>query len=151
MAFDYIPEGYHSVTPYLVVDSGTEALAFYARAFGAVEKLRMDGPGGKIMHAEIIIGNSVVMLADEMEGFQSARSMGGSPMSLMIYVENVDEAFPRAIAAGATETKPVEDQFYGDRTGTLKDPFGFTWTLAMVKEHVSPEEMQRRLEEMMKG
>lgn len=151
MAFEYIPEGYHSVTPYIVVKGASAAIDFYKRAFGATEKLRMDGPGGMIMHAEIVIGNSVVMLADEQEQYRSATTMGGSPASFMIYVENVDEAFDHAVAEGGIVEKPVEDQFYGDRTGTVKDPFGYTWMLATVKEQVSPEELQRRLGPMMKS
>lgn len=150
MAYEYIPEGYHSVTPYLVIKGASDALEYYRRAFGATEKLRMDGPEGMIMHAEMIIGNSVVMMADEMEGWSAPGKLGGSPVSLMIYVEDVDEVFARAIAAGGTELRPVEDQFYGDRTGTLKDPFGHTWTIATFKETLSPEELQRRLAEMMK-
>jgi len=152
MAVKPIPEGYHSVTPYLVVNGGAQAIDFYKRAFGATELVRMAGPDGKVGHAEIRIGNSPVMLADEFPdmGFRSPRSLGGAGVSLMIYVEDVDAQFRQAIAAGAKELRPVKDQFYGDRSGTLEDPFGHVWTISTHKEDVSSEEMKRRSEEMMK-
>lgn len=144
-----IPDGYHSVTPYLIVNDATAALEFYARAFGAEEVFRMP-MGDRIAHAEIRIGDSMVMLADEMEGSlaRSPKSCGGTTFGLMIYVEDVDSAYDRAIAAGAHEERPVQDQFYGDRSGSLLDPFGHSWTLATHVEDVSPEEMTRRIEAM---
>jgi PhnB protein len=147
-----IPEGYHSVTPYLIVKDAARALEFYKKAFGAKETMRMAGPGGKIGHAEIRIGNSAVMLADEFPqmGASSPQTLGGSPVGLMIYVEDVDSRFNQAVAAGATVERPLKDQFYGDRSGTLVDPFGHKWTIATHKEDVSPEEMQRRSEAFMK-
>lgn len=150
MAVKPIPEGYHSVTPYLIVDDCAKALDFYKRAFGATELFRMDAPGGKIGHAEIKIGNSPLMLADEYPemGYRSAKAIGSTPVSLMIYVEDVDSAYPQAIAAGGKELKPLQDQFYGDRSGTLEDPFGHVWTVSTHKEDVPPEEMERRMTEM---
>ncbi len=146
MAVKAIPEGYHSVTPYLIVDGAEEAIRFYERAFGATEMLRLP-MGDKIGHAEIRIGDSFVMLSDEWPeyGKLGPKARGGATSSLMIYVEDVDAAFERALAAGATEERPVEDQFYGDRSGTLVDPFGHSWTLATHVEDVGEEEMQRRM------
>jgi len=142
-----IPEGYHSVTPYLIIKGATEAIDFYKKAFGATELFRMPAPGGKIGHAEIKIGDSPIMLADESPemGYKSPQSLGGSPISIMIYVVDVDTVFKRAIAAGGKEQRPVKDQFYGDRSGTLEDPFGHVWHVATHKEDVSPEEMERRM------
>lgn len=142
-----IPEGYHSVTPYLIISGATAALDFYKRAFGATELFRFPAPGGKIGHAEIKIGNSVIMLADEQPemGFRSPQTLGGSAVSLMIYVERVDEVFKQALAAGAKETMAIKDQFYGDRSGSLQDPFGHSWTIATHMEDLSPEEMERRV------
>ena len=147
-----IPDGYHSVTPYLIVNGAARALDFYKQAFGATELLRMDGPDGSIGHAEIKIGDSPVMLADEhpQMGFRSPRTLGGPGVSLMIYVENVDEVFPRAISAGAKELRAIQDQFYGDRSGTLEDPFGHIWTISTHKEDLSNEEMNRRSQELLK-
>ena len=141
-----IPDGYHSVTPYLIINGATAALDYYTRAFGAVELFRMPAPGGKVGHAEIKIGDSPIMLADESPemGYKSPQSLGGSPVSIMIYVEEVDTVFSRAIAAGGKEQRPVKDQFYGDRSGTLEDPFGHVWHVATHTEDVSPEEMERR-------
>jgi PhnB protein len=152
MAVKPIPDGYHTVTPYLVVNDGAKAIDFYKQAFGATELFRMDGPDGKVGHAEVRIGDSPVMLADEHPemGFRSPRSLGGAGVSLMVYVEDVDAVFPRAVAAGGKELRPVQDQFYGDRSGTLEDPFGHVWTISTHKEDVSSEEMRRRSEEMMK-
>jgi PhnB protein len=146
MSAKAIPEGYHSVTPYLIVDGAQEAIRFYERAFGATEMLRLP-MGDKIGHAEIRIGDSFVMLSDEWPeyGKLGPQARGGATSSLMIYVEDVDAAFERALAAGATEERPVEDQFYGDRSGTLVDPFGHSWTLATHVEDVGEEEMQRRM------
>ena len=141
-----IPDGYHSVTPYLIINGATAALDYYTRAFGAVELFRMPAPEGKIGHAEIKIGDSPIMLADEAPemGYKSPQTLGGSPVSIMIYVEDVDTVFSRAIAAGGKEQRPVKDQFYGDRSGTLEDPFGHIWHVATHTEDVSPEEMERR-------
>jgi len=142
------PEGYHRITPYLVVDGAAKALEFYAKHFGAEEFVRMPGPEGKVMHAEMKIGDSVLMLADGMDEFKGPNAYGGSPVSLLLYVEKVDEVVAGAVAAGATLLRPVQDQFYGDRSGTLKDPFGHIWTIATHVEDVSPEEMQRRMQAM---
>ena len=145
------PQGYHTVTPSIVVQDGAKALEFYKKAFGAEQTMLMPGPGGSVMHAEIRIGDSHVMLADESPGMghRSAQSIGATPVSLVLYVEDVDAQFKQAIAAGAKELRPVEDQFYGDRMGTLVDPFGHVWSLGTHKEDVSPEEMNRRMAEMM--
>jgi len=146
MAVKAIPDGYHSVTPYLIISGATEAIAFYQKAFGATELMRIDAPGGKIGHAEIKIGDSPIMLADEFPemGYKSPQTLGGSPVSIMIYVDDVDTVFKQAIAAGGKEQRPVKDQFYGDRSGTLEDPFGHVWHVATHKEDVTPEEMERR-------
>lgn len=145
------PEGYHTLTPYLYVRDGSAALEFYRDAFGAKELFRMDGPPGKIGHAEMRIGDSPFMLADEVEawGNRSPLSLGGNGSSLMIYVDNVDEAFQRAVDAGAKVKRPVENQFYGDRAGVIEDPFGHVWTIATHVEDVPPEELERRMKEMM--
>jgi PhnB protein len=141
-----IPEGYHSVTPYLIVRGGADAIEFYKKAFGAVELFRMPSPDGKIGHAEIKIGDSPIMLADEYPdmGYNGPQSIGGSPVSLMIYVDDVDTVFNRAVEAGATVKEALQDKFYGDRIGTVIDPFGHRWHLATHKEDVSMEEMERR-------
>ncbi len=145
-----IPEGYHSVTPYLIVDGAAKALDFYQKAFGAKELFRMPGPGGKLMHSEFQVGNSRVMMADEHPemGYRGPKAVGGTTVSLCIYTENVDALFDRAIAAGAKVQRPVQDQFYGDRTGTLEDPFGHVWSIMTHKEDVSMEEMERRMKAM---
>ncbi|MCA9045002.1 MAG: VOC family protein [Planctomycetaceae bacterium] len=147
-----IPDGFSTVTPYLIVHDGNAAIQFYERAFGAKEVLRLDGPNNTLAHGEIVIGESRLMLANEHPGMGalSPKSIGGSPVSMLIYVPNVDEAFQQALDAGATEIRPVQDQFYGDRAGTLKDPFGHQWTLATHTEDVSQEEVERRFAEMMK-
>jgi PhnB protein len=147
-----IPDGLHTVTPYLIVKDAANAIAFYTKAFGARELFRMADPGGRICHAEIRIGDSTIMLADEFPemGARSPQSIGGTPVSLAIYVEDVDAWAGQAIAAGAKVLRPVKDQFYGDRSGTFTDPFGHVWTLATHKEDVSAEEMQRRMEAFMK-
>ena len=146
------PEGYHSVTPYLVVDDAKAAIDFYTRAFGAKEKFRLP-MGDRIGHAELIIGDSHVMLADEFpeQGHRGPKALGGTPVSLMVYVDDVDATFRQAIDAGATEKRPVENQFWGDRMGTLTDPFGHMWSLATTVEEVSPDELQRRMEQFSKG
>jgi PhnB protein len=147
-----IPEGYHTVTPYIIVKGASQAIDFYKKAFGATELFRMDGPGGTVMHAEIKIGDSPVMLADEMpgRGYHAPQSGGGSPVSLMLYVDDVDKVAERAVAAGIKTERPVEDQFYGDRLGTFLDPFGHRWSIATHKEDVTKEEMDRRLATMAK-
>lgn len=141
-----IPDGYHSVTPYLIFDGAARAIEFYKQAFGASEVFRMEGPDGRVGHAEIKLGNSHVMLADEHPeiGARSPRSIGGSPVSLMLYVEDVDAVVSQAVEAGAKLTKPVADQFYGDRTGGVEDPFGYAWYVATHVEDVLPEELQKR-------
>jgi PhnB protein len=141
-----IPEGYSSVTPYLIVDGAARALDYYKKAFGAEEKYRFDAPGGKIGHAEFVIGNSVIMIADEHVemGARGPKSVGGTPISLMLYVEDVDKIFGRAVQAGAKVERPLENQFYGDRTGGIIDPFGHRWYLATHVEDVPPEELQER-------
>jgi PhnB protein len=146
-----VPSGYHSVTPYLMVRGAAKAIDFYGRAFGAEEIMRLESDG-KVGHAEVRIGDSVVMLADEHPelGFVGPESLGGTSGSILLYVDDVDDAFRRAIDAGATEVREVQDQFFGDRSGTLKDPFGHLWTLSTRIEEVSPEEMQRRYQAMMK-
>ncbi len=143
-----IPDGYHTVTPYLVVKDAAKAIEFYKVAFGATEFMRMAGPDGKIGHAEIRIGTSPVMLADEFPdmGFRSPQSLGGAAVSLLVYVEDVDARFDQAVTAGATVLRPVKDQFYGDRSGTLTDPFGHVWTIATHKEDLTPEELHKRSE-----
>ena len=147
-----IPEGYHSVTPYLVMKNAAAAIEFYKKAFGAVELLRMAAPGGKIGHAEIKIGDSPVMLADEYPdmGFKGPESLGGTPVSLMVYVDDVDKIYPQAISAGGKEVRPLQNQFYGDRSGTLTDPFGHVWTISTHVEDVSEEELAKRAEAAMK-
>ena len=141
-----IPEGYQSVNPYLVVRGAGDAIAFYKKAFGAKERLRMPGPDGRIMHAEIAIGDSCVMVGDEMPqvGALAPPSVGGTPVTIQLYVAHVDRVFAQAIAAGATVEMPVADQFWGDRYGRLVDPFGHKWAVATHIEDVSAKEMARR-------
>ena len=152
MAVKPIPEGYHSVTPYMIVKSAAQALDYYKKALGAIEVMRLADPSGKVMHAEMKIGNSIVMLADEFPemGAKSPQTIGGSPVGICLYVPNVDQLFKQAIAAGAKEERPVKDQFYGDRSGTLRDPFGHQWTIATHTEDLTPEEIGKRAEEYMK-
>jgi PhnB protein len=151
MAVKPVPEGYHTVTPYLICGGAADAIDYYKKAFGAVELMRFPTPDGGIAHAEIKIGDSTVMLADEFPAMnaRSPKTVGGTPVGLMIYVPNVDAVYRAAVAAGGTELQPLEDKFYGDRAGTLLDPFGHMWTVATHKEDVSPEEMKRRSEEAM--
>jgi PhnB protein len=146
MAVKPIPAGYHSVTPYLIIKGAAGAIEFYEKAFGAKELFRFPAPDGKIGHAEIKIGDSQIMLADEYPdmGYNSPKALGGSPVSLMIYVEDVDTVFNQALAAGASVKEALSDKFYGDRTGTLVDPFGHIWHISTHKEDVSLEEMERR-------
>jgi PhnB protein len=147
---NHIPDGYHNVTPYLIIDGAAAALDFYKTAFGAKEVMRMPGPDGRVGHAEILLGNSHVMLADEHPdmGYRGPQAYGGTPVSLMVYVPDVDATFGKAISAGATELRPIANQFYGDRSGTLRDPFGHVWTISTHVEDVSPEEIERRLAAM---
>ena len=142
---------YRTVTPYLVVSDADTELAFLKAAFGATEVMRMAGPGGKVGHAEIRIGDSRIMLADEYPdmGFRSPKAYGGSPVGLHLYVADVDAVARQAIAAGARELRPVKDQFYGDRTGSIEDPFGHVWHIATRKEDLAPDELKRRAEQAM--
>src|ERR1700722_660524 len=146
MAWKAIPEEYDTVTPYLIVRGGAKAIEFYKQGFGAKETVRMGGPDGKIGHAELEIGDSKVMLADEGPGtlIQGPEALGGTAVSLVIYDADVDATFNRAVAAGGKVLRPLADQFYGDRTGPLRDPFGHIWTVATHKEDVSPQEMKKR-------
>lgn len=150
MAVKPVPEGYRSLTPYLIVKGAGAAIDYYKKVFGAQERMRMEAPGGMVGHAELTIGDSLLMLADEFPdmGFRGPRAVGGTPVSLHLYVEGVDQVFKRAVDAGAKALRPVEDQFYGDRMGTLEDPFGHVWSIATHVEDVSPEEMKRRSEAM---
>jgi PhnB protein len=141
-----VPEGYPTATPYLTVKNAASAIDFYKRAFGATETMRMEDPTGKVGHAEIKIGNSPIMLSDEYPemGARSPESIGGSPVMIHLYVEDVDTLASQAVAAGATVVTPVADQFYGDRGGKLADPFGHIWWIATHKEDVAPDEMRKR-------
>lgn len=145
-----IPAGYHSITPYLTLDNAKAALEFYKKAFGATERMRLDMPNNKIGHAEIEIGGSVIMLADECAEMKrpSAKSLGDSPVGIHLYVTNVDATYAQALAAGATATHAIDNKFYGDRAGTITDPFGYQWYIATHVEDVSPEEIGRRLAAM---
>jgi PhnB protein len=144
-----IPARYHTVTPYLVTKDSAAAIDFYKKAFGAEDLMRLVAEG-RVAHAEVKIGNSAVMLTDECAQWRalSPETTGGSPVSLLVYVENVDEVFDRAVAAGAKVESPVQNQFYGDRTGTLLDPFGHKWMIASHVEDVSQEELERRFKEL---
>jgi PhnB protein len=152
MAVKPIPDGYHTVTPYLIVSDGAKALDFYKKALGATELVRMPGPDGKVMHGEFKIGDSMVMLGSEnpQMGATSPQTLGGSPVGICLYVPNVDALVAQAVAAGAKLVRPVQDQFYGDRSGTVADPFGHQWTISTHKEDVSMEEMHRRMAAMPK-
>jgi PhnB protein len=143
-----IPAGYHSVTPHMTVDDAAKAIDFYKKAFGAEEMSRMPGPGGKIMHAELRIFGSVVMLADEMPGMgnKSPKTLGSTTGGIMLYTDNVDASFKRATDAGAKVTMPLADQFWGDRYGQVADPFGHLWSLAQHIEDVQPAEMKKRMD-----
>jgi PhnB protein len=146
-----IPDGYYSLTPYLTIDGATEAIEFYKKAFGAKELLRMPAPGGKVGHAELQIGNSRVMLADETPemGTRGPKTIGGTASGLVLYVEDVDRVYDLAVKEGAKVLNPVKDQFYGDRMGSLEDPFGHRWYVGTHIEDVSPEEMEKRSKEAM--
>jgi PhnB protein len=141
-----IPKGYHTATPYLIVKDAAKAIEFYKKAFGAAEMMRMTQPDGRVGHAEIKIGDSPIMLADEFPemGARSPQSLGGSPVSILLYVQDVDALTNQAITAGAKVVRPVKDQFYGDRSGSLEDPFGHQWHIATHVEDVPPEEMKKR-------
>ena len=148
-----IPEGFHTATAYLNVRDAARALEFYKKAFGAKELMRLVGPGGKVLHAEIKIGDSVIMIAEEVEewGNLSPQTLGGSPVRIVLYVEDVDALARQAVAAGAKLLVPVADQFYGDRSGRLQDPFGHLWLISTHTEDVSPEEMQKRTDALFGG
>ncbi len=141
-----IPEGYHSVTPYLIIQGAAKAIEFYKSVFGATEKFRMPMDDGRLGHAEIVIGDSVVMMADEHpeRGYVGPRARGGTPVSMMVYVEDVDAVARRFVQAGGKVLQEVKDQFYGDRSGTFEDPFGHQWTIGTHKEDLTAEEMERR-------
>ncbi len=141
-----IPEGFHTVTPHLIIKGASEAIEFYKKAFGAEEVARMPGPGGTVMHAEIRIGDSPIMLNDEFPSFGKTgpKSIGGTPVTIHLYVNDVDALFDRAVKAGAKVTMPIADMFWGDRYGQIEDPFGHQWSLATHKEDVTPEECMRR-------
>jgi PhnB protein len=147
MGVKAIPDGYYSLTPYLIIKGAAEAIEFYKKAFGAVETVRMPGPGGRIMHAEVKIGNTMLMLSDENQerGYLSPATRGGATSSVMLYTDDVDATFQKALAAGAKQESAPADMFWGDRMGNLIDPFGHTWAIATHKEDVSPEEMQKRM------
>ena len=151
MSVKPIPEGYHTLTPFLTVRNAERAIEFYKQAFGAQERGVAKGPDGKVMHAEVKIGDSVIMLSDEFPEFGSLspQSVGGSPMGLHIYIENVDAAFDRAVKAGAQVEMPVADQFWGDRYGKLKDPFGHKWSIATHVKDMSADEMKRSMDDAM--
>lgn len=148
-----IPDGYQAVQPYLIVDGAAKAIEFYKTVLGAAERLRLDAPGDKVGHAELTIGGSVIMLADEHPeiGAVGPRTVGGSPVGIMVYLPDVDAAVERAVAGGAKLASPVENKFYGDRTATIEDPFGHKWYLATHVEDVSPDEMARRAAAMHAG
>lgn len=146
-----VPAGYHTVTPHLVCKDTARAIAFYAKAFGAKERARMTSPDGVVMHAEMRIGDSIIMLGEEMPnaGIKAPSTLGGSPVSIFVYVNNVDKFFARAVAAGATGTMPPMDMFWGDRYGKVTDPFGHRWSMATHIEDVSMKEMGRRMAQEM--
>ena len=146
-----IPDGYHRITPFIVVEGASEAMAFYAEAFGATERMRIPGPGGTIAHAEIEIGDSVVMLSDPFpqSTVKAPTELGGTTVSIFVYVEDVDALFQRAVDAGATVTMPLDDMFWGDRFGSLTDPYGHSWSFATHVEDVPPEEMEERAKQAM--
>lgn len=148
-----IPDGYPRVTPYLCVDGADAAIEFYTGVLGAQERMRMPGPEGTIGHAELMVGDSVIMVADEAPqmGAVGPRTVGGTPVTISVYVEDVDAVFDAAVAAGANSLQPVTDQFYGDRSGQFEDPFGHRWSVATHIEDVPPDEMERRMAEMMGG
>jgi PhnB protein len=146
----YIPKGYNTITPYLVIKGAAKAIDYYKSVFGATVTVRMDGPDGRVGHAELKIGDSIIMLADEnpQMGAISATTIGNSPVSLYVYLPDVDKVVEKAQAEGAKIVKPVQDQFYGDRSGFLQDPFGHFWGIATHVEDVSPQEMKERMKKM---
>jgi PhnB protein len=146
-----VPEGYHTVTPYLAVEDAKAAIDYYTRAFGAKERVRMDGPGGSIMHAELEVGDSLVMLSDPFPQSSTTppKQLGGTSASIFMYVEDIDSVYKQAVDAGGTSTMEPDDMFWGDRFGSVLDPFGHSWTIATHIEDVSPEEMEKRSEEFM--
>jgi len=148
-----VPDGYPRVSPYLCVDGADAALDFYRDVLGATARTRMPAPDGKVGHAELQLGDSVIMLADEYPemGFRSPKAIGGSPVTISVYVEDVDDVFERAVGAGATALRAVEDQFYGDRSGQFEDPFGHRWSISTRVEDVPPEEMAKRAAQAMAG
>jgi PhnB protein len=148
-----IPDGYPRLSPYLSVDGAAQAIDFYTQVLGATERFRIPAPGGKVGHAELQIGDSVIMLADEFPemGIVSPKKIGGTPVTLGVYVEDVDKTFETAVKAGAKELRAVEDQFYGDRSGQFEDPFGHRWSVSTHIEDVPPEEMGKRAAEAMGG
>jgi PhnB protein len=150
---DPIPEGYPQVTPYLHVDGANAAIDFYGKVLGAQERFRMDGPEGTIGHAELQLGDSIIMVSDEFpdRDVRGPKSVGGTPVTISVYVEDVDSVFETALAEGATELRAVENQFYGDRTGQFEDPFGHRWSIATHVEDVPPDEMEKRAAEAMSG
>jgi len=149
----YIPKGYNSVTPYLIIKGAAKAIDYYKNVFGATEVMRMAGPDGKVGHAELKIGDSHIMLADENPamGHRSAESIGASPVSLLVYLPDCDKVVAKAVAEGAKILKPVEDQFYGDRSGFIQDPFGHFWSVATHKEDLSQKEMEERAKKAMQA
>ena len=148
-----VPEGYPQVTPYLVVDGAGAAIEFYGKVLGATERMRLPGPDGTIGHAELQLGDSLIMVADEAPqlGLRGPRAIGGTPVTISVYVEDVDGVVERAAQAGARVLRPVEDQFYGDRSGQFEDPFGHRWSVATHVEDISPEEMNRRAADLAGG
>jgi PhnB protein len=150
---DPVPKGYPRVSPYLICSGASDAIDFYTRIFGAKERLRMGGPNGMVGHAELELGDSLIMLADEFPemGARSPKTIGGSPVIVGVYVDNVDAVVDDAVKAGAKVVQPIEDRFYGDRSAQLEDPFGHLWTVATHIEDVSPDEMERRAAQMMGG
>jgi PhnB protein len=145
-----IPEGYHTATPYLICNGASEAIEFYKKVFGATEIMRMPMPGGRLGHAEIRIGDSVIMLADEnpQHGVYAPQHYGGTPVSVLLYVEKVDAVFNQAVSAGAKAVRPPQDMFYGDRTSTITDPFGHSWYIHTHVKDVTPEEMRMAMQQM---
>ena len=150
---NWIPDGYPQVSPYLCIDGASDAIEFYGSVFGATERMRMPSPGGKVGHAELEIGDAVIMLADEFPemGVRSPKAIGGTPVTISVYVDDVDSVFERAMSAGATSLRAVENQFYGDRNGQFEDPFGHRWSVATHVEDVPPDEMAKRAASVMSG
>ena len=148
-----IPDGYHSVTPYLICRNAAQAIAFYEKAFGATEKFRLTEPSGRVGHAELDFGGTTLMLSDEFPefGVHGPKTVGGTTLTIHLHVDDADATIARAVAAGATLVRPAQDQFYGERSGTVRDPFGHEWGIGHSIEALAPEEMQRRYTELLKG